>query len=57
MVMNFVSYKLCKLFVWLLSFQMSFVCKNHFPQFTPSLLGPFGSVKEEFYCIMKIFHM
>jgi hypothetical protein len=32
MVVNFVSYKLCKLFG--VSFQMFFVCINHFPQFT-----------------------
>jgi hypothetical protein len=50
MVMNFVSYKSCKLFV---CFQILFVCINHFPQFTPILLGLFKSVKEGFYCIHK----
>jgi hypothetical protein len=40
MVMNFVSYKLCKLFVCLMRFQMFFVCIYHFPQFTPLLLRP-----------------
>jgi hypothetical protein len=51
MVMNFVSYKLCILFVCLMCFQMFFVCIYHFPQFTSFLLGPFKSVKEGFYCI------
>jgi hypothetical protein len=50
MVMNFVSYKSCILSVCLMCFQMLFVCKNHFPQFTLFLLGPFKSVKEGFYC-------
>jgi hypothetical protein len=36
MVMNFVSYKLCKLFVRLMCSQMFFVCINHFQQFTLS---------------------
>jgi hypothetical protein len=48
MVMNFVNYKLCKLFV---CFQMFSVCINHFPKFTQFLLGPSESVKEGFYCI------
>jgi hypothetical protein len=34
MVMNFVSYKLCKLSVCLMCFQIFVVCINHFPQFT-----------------------
>jgi hypothetical protein len=50
MVMNFVTYKLGKLFVCLMCFQMFFVCINHCPQFTPLLLGPFQSVNEGFYC-------
>jgi hypothetical protein len=34
MVMKFVSYKLCKMFVFLMCFHMLFVCKNRFPQIT-----------------------
>jgi hypothetical protein len=47
MVVNFISYKVCKLFVCLMCFQMFFVCINHFVQFTPFLLDPFKSIKEE----------
>jgi hypothetical protein len=46
--MSFVSYKLLKL--CLMCFRMFYVCINHFPQFTPFLLGPFKSVEEGFYC-------
>jgi hypothetical protein len=52
MAVNFVSYKLCKLFVCVMSFQMFFVCINHFPQFTSFLLDLFKRVKEGFYCIL-----
>jgi hypothetical protein len=45
MVMNFVSYKLCKLFVCLMRFQMFFVCIYNFPQFTPLLLRPWKAQK------------
>jgi hypothetical protein len=50
MAMNFVSYRLCKLFLCLVCFQMMVVCINHFLQFTltPFLLGPSKCVKEEF---------
>jgi hypothetical protein len=51
MVMNFVSYKLHKLFACLMCFQMFFTCINHFLQFMPFLLGPFWSVKQGFFCI------
>jgi hypothetical protein len=44
MVVNIVSYKVCKLFV---CFQMFFVCINHFMQFTPFFLDPIKSIKEE----------
>jgi hypothetical protein len=54
MVMNFISYKLCKLFVRLMRFQKLFVCINHFPQFTPFLLDLFKSVKEGFYCTWEL---
>jgi hypothetical protein len=40
MEMNIVSYKLCKLSVCLMCFQIFFMCINHFLQFTPFLLGP-----------------
>jgi hypothetical protein len=49
MVNTLVSSELCELFVCLMCFQMYFVCKNHFPQFTPFLLGPFKSVNEGIY--------
>jgi hypothetical protein len=54
MLLNFVSYKLCKLFVCLMCVQMFFVCISHFSQFTLFLLGPFKSVKEGF--CFSIFH-
>jgi hypothetical protein len=50
--MNYVSYKLHELSVCLMCFQM-LVCINHFLQFTPSLLRPFKSVKQGFYCTHK----
>jgi hypothetical protein len=49
MVNTLVSSELCELFVCLMCFQMYFVCKNHFPQFIPFLLGPFKSVNEGIY--------
>jgi uncharacterized membrane protein YesL len=55
MAVNFVSYKLRKLFVCVMCFQMFFVCINHFPQFTSFLLDLFKSVKEAFYCIFSWF--
>jgi hypothetical protein len=59
MAMNFVSYNLCKLLLCLMCFQMFFVCINQFLQFTFSLnkhhfSGKFKSVKEGFYCILKL---
>jgi hypothetical protein len=46
MVMNFVSYKLCKLFMCLMHFQITFVHKPFsaiyiFPPFIPILLSLF----------------
>jgi hypothetical protein len=49
MVMNFVSYKLHKLFACL-CFQVFLVCSNHFPQFTQLSLGRFKSLKDGVYC-------
>jgi hypothetical protein len=57
MVINFVTYKLCKLVVCLTYFQKFSVCKP-FPKFTSFLLRPLRSVKEGFYCIWsKIYVM
>jgi hypothetical protein len=49
--MNFVSYKLCKLFVCLMCFKMFSVAQTisqnlHLSGISPFLLGPFKSVKE-----------
>jgi hypothetical protein len=52
MVINIVIYKLCKFFVYFMCFQMFFVCKTIFQQFTSFLLGPVKSVEEGFYCIL-----
>jgi hypothetical protein len=51
MVMNFVSYKLCKLFVCLMCFQVFFVCINHFRNLHHFLLG-LKNVEEGFYCML-----
>jgi hypothetical protein len=48
---EFLSHKLCKLFVCLMYFQIFCVCKNHLLPFMLFLLGPFIRVKEGFYCI------
>jgi hypothetical protein len=45
MVMNWVTYILCLLFVCLMSVQMFFVCRNHFPQFISFSIGSFKREK------------
>jgi hypothetical protein len=57
MEMNFVSYKLCKLFVCLVYFQIFFMCINHFLQFTPFLLGPLKIEKESSIVYEKVLEL